>query len=102
MLKGLGDLGNIMKLQKEMKSIQKKLKKTTMEGESNDGSVKAIVNGEFQLIDITIDPALLKEADSKKVEKMILSAVKNASEKIKETNAAEMSKIAGGLNIPGL
>ncbi len=102
MLKGLGDIGNLMKLQKEMKGVQKKLKKTKLEGESSDGSVKAVVNGEYSLLDLTIDPELLSNADGKQIEKMILTAVNDAVEKIKDYSAQEMSKFTGGLNLPGM
>jgi hypothetical protein len=102
MLKGLGDMGNLMKLQREMKNIQKKLQKTRMEGKSSDGSVKASVNGEFSLLDITIDPAMVSQGDAKKIEKMVVSAVNNAVENMKKESAAEMAKLTGGLNIPGL
>ena len=102
MLKGLGDVGNLMKLQKEMKNIQKKMKASRVEGESNDGSVKATVNGEFSLLDISISPELVAQGDAKKIEKMVVSAVTNAVEKMKRQSAEEMKSLTGGLNIPGL
>lgn len=102
MLKGLGDLGQIMKLQKEFKNIQKKLQKTESQGESKDGLVTARINGEYILTGIDIDESLLKSADKKKIESMIISAVNNAVEKSKECAATEMGRLTGGLNIPGL
>ena len=45
MFKDMGNLGQVMKLQKQMKSIQKSLKKKETTGESSDGSVTAKVNG---------------------------------------------------------
>jgi len=80
MLKGMGDLGNIMKLQREFKSMQKKLKKTESSAESADGYVKVVVNGEYK----------------------ILATINDAMEKSKEYAADEMSKLTGGMNIPGL
>ncbi len=102
MLKGLGDVGNLMKLQKEMKNIQKKLKSSRVDGESSDGSVKATVNGEFSLLDLSINPDLISQGDVKKIEKMVVSAVTNAVEKMKRQSADEMKSLTGGLNIPGL
>lgn len=102
MLKGLGDMGNIMKLQKEMKNVQKRLKSTRMEGESPDGSVKTVVNGEYQLVDIKINNDFLANHESEKIEKMILDAVNDAVTKIKKYSITEMSKLTGGLNLPGL
>jgi nucleoid-associated protein EbfC len=102
MLKGLGDLGQIMKLQKEFKNIQKKLQRSESQGESKDGSVKVMVNGEYCLTGLQIDESLLKSADKKKIESMIISAVNNAVEKVKEYAASEMGRLTGGLNIPGI
>jgi len=102
MLKGLGEIGNLMKMQKEMKNIQKKIQKTKIEGESSDGSVKAVVNGEFTLLDISIDENLVKSGDVKKVEKMVYSAVNDAVNKARDFSAEEMKKIAGGMDLGSL
>lgn len=102
MLKGLGDMGKIMKLQRELKNVQKKLKSKITKGENSDGSVAASVDGEYRLIELKLDQGLLDSADKKKLEKAIISAVNDAVEKSKEYAAGEMSKLTGGLNIPGL
>ncbi len=101
MLKGLGDIGNLMRMQKEMKNIQSKMKKAVMEGSSTDGSVKAMVNGEFQLKEIKVSPDLMKAGDHKHMEKMIISAVNEAVEKVKEFSTAEMAKLTSGMDLPG-
>lgn len=102
MLKGLGDIGQLMKMQKEMKNIQKTIQKARISGESNDGSVKATVNGEFSLLDISIDENLVKSGDVKKVEKMVFSAVNDAVTKARNYSAEEMKKMAGGMDLGGL
>jgi DNA-binding YbaB/EbfC family protein len=102
MLKGLGELGNLMKMQKEMKNVQKKIQKTKIEGQSSDGSVKAVVNGEFTLLDISIDENLVRSGDVKKVEKMVYSAVNDAVNKARDFSAEEMKKIAGGMDLGSL
>lgn len=102
MLKGLGDIGQLMKMQKEMKNIQKTILKAKISGESSDGSVKATVNGEFSLLDISIDEALIKAGDVKKVEKMVYSAVNDAVNKARDFSAGEMKKMAGGMDLGGM
>lgn len=102
MLKGLGEVGNLMKMQKEMKNTQKRIKKTKLEGESSDGAVKATVNGEFNLVDISIDDELVKSGDKKKIEKMVFSAVNDAVDKIRDFSAEEMKKLTGGMDLGGL
>lgn len=102
MLKGLGDLGNIMKLQREFKNIQKRLKKAEAAGETADGKVKVVVNGEYKFVDVTIDQSLVSEGDKKKIEKAVVFAANLAVEKIKEYSTQEMTNLTGGMNIPGL
>ncbi len=102
MLKGLGELGNIMKLQKQFKDIQKRLKKAVAEGENTDGTVRVKVNGEYKIVDIEIDQALIDSGDKKKIEKSIVLASDVAMDRIKDMAAEEMSKLTGGMNIPGL
>jgi nucleoid-associated protein EbfC len=102
MLKGLGDLGNIMKLQRDFKNVQKKLKKAEAEGESSDGTVKIRVNGEYRIVDIKIEQGLIDSGDKVKIEKSILLASNIAMDRIKDYAAEEMGKLTGGMNIPGL
>ena len=93
MLKGLGDLGNLMKLQKEFKNTQKRIAQTTMEGESPDGMVKITMNGEYKLLDVKIDGGIHPETDGQKLEMMILAAVNNGVKKIKDFSASENGEI---------
>ncbi len=102
MLKGLGDIGALMKMQKDLKQAQKKLAQATAEGQSPDGRVKAVMNGEFKLVGIAIDEAALAPGDRKALEKSVIAAVNNAASAIKEHSAQEMKKMTGDLNIPGL
>src|SRR5208337_404128 len=102
MLKGLGDIGQLMKMQKEMKNIQKNIKKAKIEGKSSDGSVRAVVSGEFNLVDIRISDELVKSGDTKNVEKMVYSAVNDAVNRARDYAAEEMKKIADGMDLGSL
>lgn len=102
MLKGLGDVGQMIKLQRELKNIQKRLKKSEASGESHDGAVRATVNGEYRIVDFSIGEEFMSTADRKTLEKAVASAVNNAVDRIKVHMAEEMQKLTGGMNIPGL
>lgn len=101
MLKGLGDLGNLMKMQKEMKALQKKIASATVEAQSQDGTVTAVMNGEFRLVDLRIAEGAPVQ-DRKKLEKMILTTVGDAHTRAREFSENEMKRLAGGMNMPGL
>ncbi len=102
MLKGLGDMGNLLRMQKEMKNIQKTIKKAKIEGESAGGAVKAVVNGEFSLMSISISDELVKTGDTKQIEKMVLTAVNDAVHNAREYSAEEMKKLTGGMDLGSL
>jgi DNA-binding YbaB/EbfC family protein len=102
MLKGLGDIGNLMKLQKEFKNTQKKITKARITGESPGGEVRATFSGDYKLVELNIDPASVKDADVKKIEKAVAAAINDAVDKVKEFSAEEMGNLTGGLNLPGL
>ena len=102
MLKGLGDIGQLMKLQREFKNTQKKIAKMQAEGFSSGNEVKSVVNGEYKLIDITFDEEFINSKDSASIRKKVLESVNDAVERVKSESAAEMGKLTGGLDVPGL
>ena len=95
MLKGLGDIGNLMKMQKEMRAIQKRLKSMESCGESPGSDVKVVINGEYRCLSVSIDKEFLASHEHKKVEKMVLAAINDAVDKVKQQSASEMSELAG-------
>ena len=97
-----GNMGELLKMQKQMKDIQKRIKKSEHTGEAEGGLVKAVISGEFILQSVSIDDAIAKSGDRKKIEKAVLSAVNDAVTKSKNFAANEMKALTGGLNIPGL
>jgi hypothetical protein len=102
MLKGLGDIGNLMKLQKEFKNIQKKITDAAVSGACPDGKVRVVMAGDYRVREILIDPGCLEGVTADELEKMIRAAVNNAVDNVKNFSSAEMEKLTGGLDLPGL
>ena len=104
--------GNVMNLNKLMKQAQKmqeqmsktqaELEKQTIEVSVGGGKVKVTANGAGEIIAIKIDKEIVDPNDVEFLEEMILSAVKQAVEQGKAIAQSEMTKITGGLGIPGL
>lgn len=97
-----GNMGELLKMQKQMKDIQKKIKKAEHTGQAEGGLVKAVVSGEFTLVKLSIDESFAKSSDNKKIEKAVTAAVNDAVSQGKTFAANEMKALTGGLNIPGL
>ena len=104
MLKGLGDMGKLMKQAQEMQSkmaeAQEKLEEMQVTGEAGAGMVTATANAKGTLTGLTIDPSLFNPEDKEVVEDLILAAIKDAQAKASETAQAEMGKLTEGLPLP--
>ena len=102
---------DMMKLMGKMKEVQEKMKEAkenmghiTAEGESGGGMVTAKVNGHRQVIQLQVDPLLLKPEDQTMTQDLIVAAINKAMTEVDGKVKEEMKKQTDGLipNIPGL
>lgn len=102
-MKGMGNmLKQAQKIQSKMMKLQEELADRTVEGSAGGGMVKAVVNGKQQLMSIDIEKEVIDPEDADMLEDLIVAAVNDALTKSQEMMSEEMSKITGGMNIPGL
>ena len=87
------------KMQEKMKETQEALKKIEVEGISGGNTVRVIMNGDGELKKIHLDDKLLTESKGI-VEDLILAAHNDAKSKLKKKTSDEISKVAGGINLP--
>ena len=83
------------KMQEQLAAAQENLKSQTVDASAGGGMVKVTVNGEMELVNLTIDPDALDPEDVDMLQDMIMAAVNELANK-------QMGAIAGGLNIPGM
>jgi DNA-binding YbaB/EbfC family protein len=99
-------LSQIMKqaqmMQQKMARLQEEAEQKTAEATVGGGTVTAVVNGKNQLISLTIKKEAVDPEDVEMLQDLVVSAVNEALKKVQGELAAEMSKITGGMNIPGL
>jgi DNA-binding protein YbaB len=86
----------------ELKKIQSALSKEVIEVEAGNGAVKVTINGEQKIQKITLNDDMIAEADLRKVEKWLESAITQAITRSQQLAAEKMKSIAGGLGLPGL
>ena len=99
-MKNLSDvLTQAKKMQEKMKETQENLKKIEVEGISGGEAVKVIMNGEYELKNITIQENILKEK-KEILEDLIVAAHNDAKEKLKVKTSDEIAKITGGVELP--
>jgi hypothetical protein len=89
------------KMQKGIEALQAQLEAKEIEITAAGGAVKVKVNGQGKFLALSLDPEFLKE-DAKIVADTILAAVQDAAKQSKEYNEAEMQKVTGAFQLPGM
>jgi DNA-binding YbaB/EbfC family protein len=99
-------MGNMMKqaqqMQRKMEEMQKELENREVEASAGGGMVSVRVSGKQQLLGITIEPDAVDPQDVDMLQDLIMVAVNEGIRKSQEMVQGEMSKLTGGMNIPGL
>ena len=86
-------------LQSKMRESQEKIKKIEAEGVSGGGTGKVSLNGDGELIKLTISQETMKE-NKEIIEDLIIAAHGDAKLKLKSKTSEELSKITGGVTLP--
>lgn len=106
MMKNMGNMGKMLKqaqqMQAKMLKMQEEAAQETVEAASGGGMVKVVANGRQQIVSIQIEKEVVDPEDIEMLQDLILAAVNDALNKSQEMVSEKMSKITGGLNIPGL
>jgi len=90
------------KMQEQMTKTQAELETKTVEVSAAGGKVTVTANGAGDVIQIKIDKEIVDPEDVEFLEETVLTAVTQAIEQGKALAQSEMTKITGGLGIPGL
>jgi len=102
-MKGMGKMmKQAQQLQSKMLKLQEEMASKTVETTSGGGMVKVVANGKQQVVSIEIEKEVVDPEDVEMLQDLVLSAVNDALIKSQEMVSQEMSKLTGGLNIPGL
>lgn len=105
------NMNNLMKqaqkMQSQMAQMQEDLDKETFEATSGGGLVTAVVTGKKEVQKVVIDKTkaaaldLEDEDDVEMLEDTVVAAVNEAIRKADEKVNSQMSKMTGGMNMPG-
>ncbi|MBQ9757845.1 MAG: YbaB/EbfC family nucleoid-associated protein [Clostridia bacterium] len=90
------------KMQEQMMKMQEEMEEKVYETTAGGGAVSVKVNGKREIQKISLKPEVVDPDDIEMLEDLITAAVNEALRKVDEGSADEMSKLTGGLNIPGL
>jgi DNA-binding YbaB/EbfC family protein len=102
-MKGMGNvMKQAQKLQTKMLRLQEEMAEKTVEATAGGGMVKVVANGRQQVVSIQIEKEVVDPDDVEMLQDLILAAVNESLLKSHEMVSQEMSKLTGGLNIPGM
>jgi len=99
-------LGNIMKeaqkMQAEMARVQEEAKKKTAEATAGGGMVTVVASGAGEVVSVKIEKDVVDPEDVEMLQDLIMAATNEALRRAQEMVNEEMSKLTGGMQIPGL
>lgn len=102
----MANINQLMKqasqMQHKMKALQKELDVKEFEVSSGGGMVTAKVNGKQELLDVKINKECVDPNDVEMLEELVKTAISQALKESSDTVSSAMSKLTGGMNIPGL
>jgi DNA-binding YbaB/EbfC family protein len=103
MSKGLAQImKQAQQMQQKMARLQEEASQRTAEVSVGGGAVTAVVNGKNQVMSLTIRKEAVDPEDVEMLQDLVVAAVNEALKKVQSEVSAEMERITGGLNIPGL
>ena len=89
-------------LQSKLADIQDDLARRTVTGSAGGDMVHVEINGVLEVVSVKIEPSLIADGDLEMLEDLVAAATNAAISRAKEMAAAEMSKLTGGLRLPGM
>lgn len=91
----------VQKAQAEMARVQEELKSDLVTASAGGGAVKVSITGDLTVTAVTIDPRAVDPDDVEMLQDMVLAAVNEALREAQELANTKMSRIMGGLSLPG-
>ena len=97
-----GMIRQAQKMQEEMEALRADLDLREYEVKAGGGMVTVRINGKKEILSIDIKPDIVDPDDIETLSDILVAAVNQAINQVETTNADEMGKITGGMNMPGL
>ena len=93
-------LKQVQQMQGQMQQTQAELAAKSFEASVAGGRVTVTINGQGDVQGIKIAKEVVDPEDVDMLQDLVLSAIQQAQKQVKDTQAAEMGKLAGGMGLP--
>ncbi len=105
-MKGMPNMGNLMKqaqqFQAKMAKLQEELGEKTVEASAGGGMVSVVANGRQEIVSINIETEVIDPEDAEMLQDLILASINDALSRAKNMMNEEMGKLTQGLNLPNV
>lgn len=93
------DMNQMMKqAQKMQEEMGREMKNLTVDASSGGGAVTVKMRGDFEVMDVKIDPETIKDGDVEMLQDLLVAALNEARRKVEESLKGRL----GGMLPPGL
>jgi hypothetical protein len=97
-----GAFGELFRHAARIKERIAELQKREVQGTAGGGMVTATVNGRGELVSLRIEREVVNPEDVEMLQDLVVAAVNQAVRNSREALQEEISRLTGGLRIPGL
>ena len=95
-------LKQAQKMQEDMAEMQAELETREYEVAAGGGVVSVKINGKKEILSVKLAEEIVDPDDIETLEDLIVAGVNEAIKKVEADASAEMSRITGGMSIPGV
>ena len=106
---GGGMPGNMANMMKQVQKMQRQMEEQAKEMETKEftataggGAVPVTINGKKELVKVKLQEEVVDPDDIEMLEDLIIVAVNDAMHQADEMNNSAMSKLTGGMGMPGM
>ena len=89
-------------MQDEITTLQEDIENREFSATSGGGAVSVVVTGKKTIKSLTINKEVVDPEDVEMLQDLVISAINEAVNQVESTTETEMSKITGGVSLPGL
>ena len=90
------------KMQDQITELQEDIEARDFTATAGGGAVEVTLSGKKIIKSLNLKPEVVDPEDIEMLQDLIISAINEAVNNIETTTEAEMSKITGGVSLPGL
>ena len=95
-------LKQAQKMQEDMQAMQAELEAREYDVAAGGGAINVKINGKKEILSVKLSEEIVDPDDIETLEDLIVAAINEAIKNVEADAQSEMSKITGGMSLPGM